>query len=93
MRETMARGMIERWKLNQALYNEYGGRIIFQQFGPEPLDAYREYLEARQEAGDFSFIDPAFETAFWDYFKDESKHDFYPPEEAKTVFAREPWNP
>ncbi len=91
MREGMARSVIERWKLNQALYAEYGGRVIFQQFGPEPLDAYREYLEARQEAGDFSFLDPAFETAFWRYFRDESIHDFFPPEEAETVFATAPW--
>jgi hypothetical protein len=91
MREGMARSVIERWKLNQALFAEYGGRVIFQQFGPEPLDAYREYLEARQEAGDFSFMDPAFETAFWRYFRDESIHQFYAPEEAETVFATAPW--
>ena len=91
MREFMARGVIERWKLNQALYTEYGGRVIFQQFGPEPLDAYSEYLETRQEAGDFSFLDPAFETAFWRYFRDESIHQFYPPEEAGTIFTTAPW--
>jgi heat shock protein HslJ len=91
MRETMARRMIERWKLNRALYDEYGGRVIYQQFGPEPLDAYREYLEARQRAGDFSFLDPAFETAFWPYFRDESIHQYYPPEEARTIFTTAPW--
>ncbi|MEE4173663.1 MAG: META domain-containing protein [Xanthomonadales bacterium] len=91
LREGMARSMIEQWKLNRALYEQYGGRVIYQQFGPEPLDAYRQFLEERQAAGDFVFLDPDVEAAFWRYFRDESMHDFFPPDEAKTVFATPPW--
>ena len=36
--------MIEQWKASQSLYKKYGGRVVFQQTGPEPLDAYHEYL-------------------------------------------------
>lgn len=39
MREDIARTMITRWKLNRALFEQFGGRVIYQQFGPEPLDA------------------------------------------------------
>jgi hypothetical protein len=60
MRRDMGCSMIRQWKLNRALYRQYGGRIIFQQLGPEPLDAYRRYLEERQAAGDFVIKKPAF---------------------------------
>lgn len=85
MRRDMGRAMIHQWKLNRALYRQYGGRIIYQQLGPEPLDAYRQFLEEREAAGDFTFHDPSLEKMFWSYFTDEVRHTFYAsgsPEEA-----------
>ena len=85
MRRDMGRAMIRQWKLNRALYEQYGGRIIYQQLGPEPLDAYRRFLEEREAAGDFTLHDPAFKDTFWGYFTDEARHAFYAsgsPEEA-----------
>lgn len=35
-RETVAAAVIRQWKINRALYEQYGGRIVFQQGGPEP---------------------------------------------------------
>ena len=93
MRRDMGRAMIRQWKLNRALYQQYGGRIIYQQLGPEPLDAYRQYLEERQAAGDFTIHQKAFEEAFWRYFVDDAMHDFYAPgsgEEA-GAFTTPPW--
>jgi heat shock protein HslJ len=93
MRRDMGRAMIRQWKLNRALYRRYGGRIILQQLGPEPLDAYRQYLEERQAAGDFKIHEKAFENAFWRYFTDESMHSFYASgsEEEAGAFATPPW--
>ncbi|MEO4040828.1 META domain-containing protein [Hoeflea sp. CAU 1731] len=93
MREQMARSMIRQWKINRALHEEFGGRIIYQQLGPEPLDAYRRFLETRQSAGDFSFIDESLEAEFWRYFKDDSMHDFMEPgsQDEKDAFAIPPW--
>ena len=79
MRRDMGRAMIRQWKLNRALYRQYGGRIIFQQLGPEPLDAYRRYLQERQASGDFTIHREDFEDAFWRYFTDDAKHDFMEP--------------
>jgi len=90
MRQDMARGIIRQWKLNRELYHQYGGRVIYQQFGPEPLDAYRKFLEQRQHAGAFTIYNPAFETEFWHYFTDESIHDFYPPESEAKAFKIPP---
>ncbi len=93
MEHGMARAMVERWKINRSLYEHYGGRIIFQQFGLEPLDAYRSYLEERREAGDLSFQDDAMSEHFWRYFRDESIHSFVAPDsaEARKAFSVPPW--
>lgn len=91
MREEMARSIIWQWKLNRKLYQQYGGRVIYQQFGPEPLDAYRQYLEERQAAGDFKIENQAFEGDFWRYFTDESMHSFYEPGTEKSAYTTPPW--
>lgn len=93
MRRDMGRSMIRQWKLNRALHAHYGGRIIFQQLGPEPLDAYRQYLEERQTAGDLRFFDSALEQRFWRYFTSDEMHDFMAPgsEEASRAFKTPPW--
>lgn len=84
---------VRQWKVNKALYEKYGGRIIFQQVGPEPLDAYRQLLEEAQARGDFEIVDKGLEEAFWKYFRDDSIHSFFEPggEEEAKVFATPPW--
>jgi hypothetical protein len=93
MRRDMGRSMIRQWKLNRALYRQHGGRIIFQQLGPEPLDAYRRYLEERQAAGDFVIHDAALKDTFWRYCTDDAMHSFYEPGSAAEAQAFEtpPW--
>jgi hypothetical protein len=93
MRRGLARSAIERWKLNRELYREFGGRIIFQQFGPEPLDAYRQFFKDRQREGAFTIHKQEFDAEFWRYFTDESIHSFFEPgSEAETqAFEVPPW--
>jgi len=93
MRREMGRAMIRQWKINKSLYESYGGRVIYQQLGPEPLDAYRHYLKERHSAGDFSIEDPSMAAAFWRYFTDDSIHDFMEPGGAEEAhaFAMPPW--
>jgi hypothetical protein len=93
MQRDMARDIIRQWKLNKALYDEYGGRIIYQQLGPEPLDAYSQFLRQREADGAFAIRDKALETSFWRYFTDDSMHDFMAPggaDEAQA-FTIPPW--
>ncbi len=95
MRREMGRSMIQQWKINRRLHEQYGGRVIFQQFGPEPLDAYRQYLEERRDAADFEITNKDFEKSFWRYFTDDSMHSFYESgstEEAQA-FSTPPWMP
>jgi hypothetical protein len=77
-REQIAAAFIRQWKINRALYQQYGGRIIFQQGGPEPLDAYRLFLEQQQAQGNFKILNKDLEPAFWRYFVTDSIHSFYP---------------
>jgi len=93
MRRQMARSMIEHWKIGRALYKQYGGRIIYQQLGPEPLDAYREFLQEQQKAGAFAIEVLEYEADFWDYFINDSMHDFMEKgsEDEAMAFTVEPW--
>jgi len=89
-RRQVAAAFIRQWKINCALHREYGGRVIFQQGGPEPLDAYRKFLEAAQARGDFVIVDRALETGFWKYYRDDARHSFLPT--PAKAFSVPPWS-
>jgi hypothetical protein len=92
-RDEASAASIVRWKTMRALYRKYGGRIIYQQAGPEPLDALRRFLEHAEKQGDFRIADPALQATFWRYFRNDAMHSFYPregPQEA-SAFDLAPW--
>jgi hypothetical protein len=92
-RDEITAAFIRQWKINRALYQQYGGRIIFQQGGAEPLDAYRKFLDESAARGDFRITNPDMDAGFWRYYRDDSIHEFFKPgsaEEAKA-FADPPW--
>ena len=91
MRQDMARELITQWKINRSLFAEYGGRVIAQQLGAEPLDAYREFLEAQQQSGALIINDQDNRQYFWKYFRDESIHDFLAADVAANAFSTPPW--
>ena len=93
MRKTMAESVIRNWKVNAALHAQYGGRIIYQQLGPEPLDAYLALLRESQAAGRFAINQPALEQEFWTFFTDDQRHSFMPAgsDDEATAFANPPW--
>lgn len=73
---------VRQWKLNQALYREFGGRIIFQQAGWEPIDAYRKLLEQAEASKQLVVTDPVWRGAVYRYFE----HRFVYADEAKARF-------
>jgi hypothetical protein len=94
MRRETGREIIRQWKINRALHAEYGGRLIYQQLGLEPLDAYRRFLEVRRDAGDFVIHDPSIAADFWRWFSDDSIHTFVAPDSPDAAnFAVPPWAP
>ena len=90
----MAAAFIRQWKINRALYQQYGGRIIFQQGGPEPLDAYRKFLEEQRAHGDFVIVNKELERAFWRYYLNDAMHTFYPAgsKDEAQAFETPPWS-
>jgi len=68
MKRQMAQQFITSWKINKALYAKYGGRVIFQQTGAEPIDAYRDFLREQEKAGRFQILDKQYESGFWRYY-------------------------
>lgn len=88
----IATAFIRQWKLNRVLYEQYGGRIIYQQTGPEPLDAYRQFLETQQTQGHFQIFDARLAEAFWHYYRSDELHVFYPPDSDEAAQAfNPPW--
>jgi hypothetical protein len=65
----IAEPFIQNWKINRHLYKKYGGRILFQQAGIEPIDAMRKWLEEREKAGDFAIYDAELKEGFWEYYR------------------------
>ena len=51
MRRDLGRGIIGQRKVNRAMFQQNGGCVTAQRFRAEPLDAYREFLEAPNKGG------------------------------------------
>lgn len=79
--------LIMLWKISQALFEKYGGRVIFNrstpkpaegffQLGPEPVDAYRDFLKEQEKNGSFEIFDPSLKDSFWRYFARETMHTY-----------------
>ncbi len=78
------------WKINSELYKQYKGRVIYQQAGPEPLDAYRLFLEEQQSKGKFKFYNKDAEDLFWDYWRSTGHTFCKDPNEAERLM-NSPW--
>ncbi len=91
--QVLAAGVVKQWKVDRALHRQYGGRVAVQRGGPEPVDAYRRFLEERRDRGDYQIFAPELEREFRTYYMTDAKHVFLPPgspEEAQA-FATPPW--
>ena len=75
------------WKFFRELHRAYGGRVIFQQAGPEPLEAMRKVLEEQEMRGTYAIYDPALRKAFWEYYVSMG-HNAMPD---GAAFLEKPW--
>lgn len=83
----MAEMWVAPWKFYRALYRQYGGKVIFQQAGPEPLHAMTRFLEEHEAAGAFAIYDPELHKAFWAYYRTMGHNNM--PDGGK--FLETPW--
>jgi Skp family chaperone for outer membrane proteins len=86
----IAQEFVMSWKINKSLYEKYRGRVIFQQAGVEPLDAYRDFLKEQEKKGAFRIIDKQYEPEFWRYFTNDAMHIFYKKEDG-AKYINTPW--
>ncbi|MCG8448864.1 MAG: hypothetical protein MI725_04685 [Pirellulales bacterium] len=70
--DELARMFIVARKIERELHRTYGGRVIFQQAGPEALDARRMLYEEAEKNGDLKFDDVGVRHMF--YYYSNMKH-------------------
>jgi hypothetical protein len=90
--EEMAKFFIAKFKVERALYKEYGGAVIFQQMSPfEPIGAYKTLAEEAQEKGELEFYNKEYKSEFWDYFEKAMSSFKYNEEQLKEYDISKPW--
>lgn len=86
----VAKGWVESWKIQKALFDRYGGRAHYQQAGVQPFDAVRRFLKEREAEGAFTILDDTYEDRFWAYWRSD-RHLFIPEEEAVELLETPMW--
>ncbi len=86
--DAFGRGLILSWKVERELYRTYGGRLIWQQFGIEALDARRLLFEEAEKKGDLKFDDPGVRRLF--YYYSNMPHTFVGEKEPRLL-EEKPW--
>lgn len=74
------RQIVDKWKMDRALYHKYGGRVVHQQLGLEPIDACRAFLNDIYDKGRLTIIN----TEYQDIFNDQRAYF-----EKKFIYAEE----
>ncbi|MCB9990057.1 MAG: hypothetical protein H6867_01595 [Rhodospirillales bacterium] len=60
----IAETMIREWKINKALYETYGGRLVKLQGALIPVDAYQKFVGYIRKDGGLEILDPAYQSVF-----------------------------
>jgi hypothetical protein len=72
--DPMAREFAESWvwnrKIQRALHQRYGGKVIWQQFGSESVGAYPQFLLDEERAGHLRFPDARWRSRILDIARD-----------------------
>lgn len=82
---------VARWKMNKSLYEKYGGRVIFQQAGIEPIDAYRAQLKDIREKGGLKILKPEYANIFDEFERYLDMGHNYLSENGRKYFDRPYW--
>jgi hypothetical protein len=90
-RRESSEGWVASWKMNKALFKKYGGRVIFQQAGIEPIDAYRDYLKDIREIGGLKLLKPRYADVFDEFERYLGMGHNYLSEPGDTFFNRPYW--
>jgi hypothetical protein len=78
---------VATWKFHRALNHEFGGAVVWRDTGPEPVGAYRKWLEGLERNGDFTITDPGLRELFWSYWRRDADVVMDPDVDAFAI----PW--
>lgn len=86
----LAQWFVLQWKTSRSLYEQYGGRVIWEQVNPlVPVDALYAYLREQERAGVFRIDDEDLAAEFWHYYLPDDDGWWRVPEE-RIDYSR-PW--
>lgn len=68
-RSKMYARFIRVWKFSKLLHQQYGGDVILQKFGFEPIGAERKFLEECERDKTLQILDPMLRLKFWEYYQ------------------------
>ncbi|QJR81495.1 hypothetical protein CA267_012235 [Alteromonas pelagimontana] len=68
--DDIATEQVRHWQVNKALYENFGGTVIFQQSDPQfPVQAYETLLKRYQKEGKFEILNDRYSAVFWEAFE------------------------
>lgn len=86
--EEIARKQVMQYQTEKAMFEEFGGRVIFLQSNPQmPIDAYNALLTRYRENGQLQIMDEALKESFWDVFTPPFQYEIAP----ENVDFTQPW--
>ncbi|MCW8091904.1 hypothetical protein [Alteromonas sp. ASW11-130] len=63
----IAERQVRHWQINKALYEKFGGVVIFKQNNPQfPVGAYETLLKNHQKAGKLKIFEDRYRAVFWE---------------------------
>ena len=84
----IAEKQVMQFQTEKALFDEFGGKVIFRQSNPQmPIDAYKALLNRYRENNQLQIIDSALREAFWNVFTPPFQYEIAP----ENVDFTQPW--
>ena len=84
----IARKQVMQYQTEKALFEEFGGRVVFRQSNPQmPIDAYKALLTRYRQNNQLQIVDEALKEAFWDVFTPPFQYEIAP----ENVDFAQPW--
>jgi hypothetical protein len=81
---------IEMWKMNKALYEQYGGVVALTDFGPDPLGARAALLADYEKQGTLRFYDESLRGQFFAMLAEKPRMVVKPVEVDFTPYWKKP---
>lgn len=79
---------VMQYQTEKAMYEEFGGRVIFLQSNPMmPIDAYKALLSRYRDNGELKIIDKTLSETFWKVFEPPFQFEVSP----ENIDFSQPW--